>query len=185
MFLTEEIDQKNHVEGGKNLQRVIAKKNKEISHKNHTISLSNQLPLSLGFQVLSLTKTSSTELSLSTSRGHSTTHIHPHHHQLLPLHTSDSTTLSSEAVEVVSEAATRARRLPMPTPATIGHHFRRHHNRTSHLDLLYPTVLTGTSFIILQNLPCYCSLSLLHLNVGSELIHSPPTVTTWIAGWLG
>ena len=45
------------------------------------------------------------------------------------------------------------------SPATTGHHFRRHHDHKNHLDLLYPKVLTGTLFITLENLQIFCSSS--------------------------
>ena len=49
--------------------------------------------------------------------------------------------------------------LPTPIPATTGHHFLRHHDQKNHLGVLYPKVLTGKSFVTLENLVRYCSSS--------------------------
>ena len=94
--------------------KILAKKNmakkKDISHKNHTIipySPRQPAPLSLGLQVLSL----SLKSALSSSLSPPLEATQPANITLIttvnfPLHTSNLTTLSGEAIATVAAAAT-------------------------------------------------------------------------------
>lgn len=136
----------------------------DITQKLHHYPSSSSTPvifLSLTVDT-SLSKTSCNALSLLASSSSIQPLSSLQCHQPLP-HTriitiAPATTASVDDQQQRRTTATSQSLLELP-PTTIGHHFQSHHHMDNYLNLLYPMVLTDTSFITLEKPPLFIVFS--------------------------
>ena len=137
--------------------RFLAKKKQEKYKRKHTnnviIPISLCIKLSLSTPLgLSSNRRRSLSLFLSSAAPASTptAKYHPAITRNLPSTPYIAEEIQAKKNRAVPTPASSARHLPTPFPATTGSHFRRNHDQTNRLDVLYTKVLTFSPFVVLE-----------------------------------
>ena len=134
--------------------RFLAKNKQKKTHEKRDyphLSQRQALSLSLHLSVCQNRRRSlSLFLSSAAPASTPTAKYHPAITRNLPSTPYIAEEIQAKKNRAVPTPASSARHLPTPFPATTGSHFRRNHDQTNRLDVLYTKVLTFSPFVVLE-----------------------------------